>query len=289
MGYDVYATLANANVTAKAMSGLDLVIVQDLYLTRTAQSFGHVFLPAAANFEKDGTFMNSERRVQRVRKVLEPPGDARPDWRIICDLARAMGYGDLFDFSSPAEIWNEIRSVWPEGAGMSYERLENGGLQWPCPDTAHPGTAVLHTEGFARSPVAPLACIDYRPSPETATTEYPYLLTTGRNLYQFNAGTMSMNTTCRELRPTDTLDVAPEDAAALHLSDGDRVCVRSRYGEVSMPLRISPAVKRGELFATFHDPTAFVNKLTGPYRDGVVGAPEYKLTCVRIESAANRT
>ena len=227
--------------------------------------------------------MNSERRIQRVRKAIEAPGEAKADWEIICELAGAMGKGEFFDFHSPEEIWEEIRSVWKAGRGITYARLETGGLQWPCPTEDHPGTTVLHTKSFPSDQRAPLKRVEFAASDETTSSEFPFLLTTGRTLYQFNAGTMTMRTPNVELRSTDTLDISSEDATRLELSDGERVRVRSRYGEVFGPIRINLAVKPGELFATFHTSEIFLNRLIGPGRDYVVHTPEYKVTAVQIE------
>lgn len=283
IGYDILPTLANIPATRRALAKLELVIVQDIFMNNTAQNFGHIFLPAASVFEKDGTFMNAERRIQRVRKTVKPPGEVRTDWRIICELADRMGHPGGFGFRSAKDIWNEIRAVWPASAGITYERLERHGLQWPCWDENDPGTAILHTDRFARSPTAALVRIDYVPTPEQTTPEFPFLLITGRNLYQFNAGTMTMRTRNKVLRATDTLDLAPSDAARLGVRTGDRVRVKSRHGEITISARPSEKVASGQVFATFHDPRVAVNKLTSPLRDGIVRAPEYKVTAVAIE------
>jgi formate dehydrogenase major subunit len=242
-----------------------------------------VFLPAASSFEKDGTFMNAERRVQRVRKVIDPIFNSKSDWEIICLLARALGKGEFFNFDSAEAIWNEIRSVWIAGNGITYERLETAGLQWPCDSEQHPGTSFLHAGTFSGFARAGLRRIDYKPTEEKTDSEFPFLLTTGRTLYQFNAGTMTLRTRNVELRLTDYLDISAEDASELGIVNGDRVQVQSRDGEAILPARISPSVRPGELFATFHTAEAFLNRLTGPYRDSYVDAPEYKVTAVRVE------
>ncbi len=211
IGYDILPTLANVPATRAALAKLDLVIVQDLFMTETAKAFGHVFLPAASAFEKDGTFMNAERRVQRVRATVPPPGEALADWRIVCAMAERMGHGAAFAFTSPEEIWNEVRAVWPEARGITYERLDGGGLQWPCRDEADPETEILHKQAFARAATAPLARIDYVPTPERESVDYPFLLSTGRSLYQFNAGSMTLRTENLRLRPTDVLEMSPAD------------------------------------------------------------------------------
>lgn len=283
IGYDVAFTNPNAAATKASLKSLDFVIVQDLFMNELAREFGHVFLPACSSFEKDGTFMNSERRVQRVRATIGPIGESRPDWQIICDVAKAMGHDSQFAFDSAEAIWSEVRKVWKAGAGMSYARLDQGGLQWPCPTEDHPGTQILHCEAFPFGPTAPLVRIDFTPTAESVSVDYPYLLTTGRTLYQFNAGTMTMRTANAQFRSTDTLDLSPIDAARLQLEDGDRVRVRSRHGETVLPARQDAALKQGELFATFHATAVSLNQLTGPYRDRHTLTPEFKVVAVRLE------
>lgn len=283
IGYDVYLSNPDANRSAEGLGKLDLLVVQDLFLNETAREFAHVFLPASSSFEKDGTFMNSERRVQRVRQCLEPLGDSRPDWRILCDLAAKMGYAKEFDYRDPREIWNEVRRGWKAGAGITYERIEDQGLQWPCTSEDHPGTTMLHGATFAIGERAAFVRIDHDPTPEVVGEGFPFLLNTGRTLFQFNAGTMTARTGNSVLRPTDTLDMAAADAERLGFETGESVRVVSRYGEAVMPLRIDASIKQGTLFATFHDPKIFTNRLTSPNRDRTTGAPEYKVTAVRVE------
>lgn len=283
IGYDILLTNPNASATEQALRSLELVVVQDMFLNETARNFGTVFLPVNSSFEKDGTFMNAERRVQRVRKVIESQGESKSDWEIICRLASAMGKGEFFRFHSPNEIWDEIRTVWKAGSGITYPRIERDGLQWPCTSEDHPGTKMLHTGGPPAEKRPELRRIEYRPTNETTAEDYPFLLTTGRTLYQFNAGTMTSRTANSELRPEDCLDISARDAERLRLQNGQRVRVRSRYGSADLPVNISQAVKTGELFATFHTPEIFLNLITGPGRDGYVDAPEYKRTAVRIE------
>jgi formate dehydrogenase major subunit len=282
IGYDVLMTNPNATETARALGALDLVIVQDLFLNETAREFGSVFLPACSSFEKDGTFMNAERRIQRVRAALTPAGASKPDWQILCEIARAMG-GAGFAFASPEAIWDEVRALCGGARGMTYARLDRGGLQWPCPADDHPGTAMLHRDSFAGGARAALRAIEYHATPETTDMEFPWLLMTGRSLYQFNAGTMTGRTRNVDLRGEDVLDVSPADGERLQARDGDAVRVISRYGSAVLPLRVNPAVSAGQLFATFQTPGVRVNAVTGPHRDAAVGTPEYKVTAVRIE------
>ncbi|HEX6283506.1 MAG TPA: molybdopterin dinucleotide binding domain-containing protein [Pyrinomonadaceae bacterium] len=251
-------------------------------MNETARQFGSVFLPAASSFERNGTFMNAERRIQRIRKAIDPVDQSRPDGEIICAIAKAMGKGEFFTYDSAEEIWNEIRSVWPAGRGITYERLDRGGLQWPCSDNDHSGTEVMHTASFPLGKAA-LRRVPYRPTDEIVDEEFPFLLMTGRTLYQFNAGTMTMRTANVKLRPADVLDISSDDAKRLKLHEGERVQIRSRYGEATLPIRITSAVKPGELFATFHTTEVFLNRVTSPHRDRYVKSPEYKVTAVRIE------
>lgn len=232
--------------------------------------------------------MNSERRVQRVRRVLEPIGNSKPDSIILREIAAAMGRRDSFDFASAGEIWDEIRSLWNAGAGISYARLEHGGLQWPCPDERHPGTPILHAGSFPHGPRAALQRVEFHATDETTNEEFPFLLTTGRALFQFNAGTMTSRTPNARLRPSDTLDVSPKDACELGVADGDLVRVISRRGVIRIPVRISDSVKPGELFATFHSEDIALNELVGSRRDSVTSTPEYKVIAVRVEKPPPR-
>jgi formate dehydrogenase major subunit len=282
IGWDVLMTNADAAHTARALQSLALVVVQDMFLTETAREYGSVFLPACSSFEKGGTFMNAERRIQRVRPALRPAGSSKADWQIVCEMAEAMG-GRGFSFSSPEAIWDEMRSLCEGGRGMTYARLDAGGLQWPCPSTDHPGTPILHAGAFASGARAVLQLIDFRPSPEITSQDFPLLLNTGRCLYQFNAGTMTGRTPNIDLRASDVLEMSPVDSAAGGFHDGDRARVVSRYGSAVVPVHVTQAVAPGQLFTTFHTPAVRMNAVTGPHRDAVVGTPEYKLTAVRVE------
>jgi formate dehydrogenase major subunit len=283
IGYDILLTNANAAATRRALGSMELVIVQDMFLNETAHNYATVFLPAASSFEKDGTFMNAERRIQRVRKAIEPTGSAKSDWEIIGAMAGALGKGDLFNYRSAEEIWNEVCRVWKAGSGISYKRIDQAGLQWPCPSDDHPGTQILHGDSFPIGKKAALRRTPYQATMEAVSEEFPFLLTTGRTLYQFNAGTMTLRTRNVELHPADFLDMAPEDAERLELRYGEKVQLRSRYGNANLPVRINSTVKPGELFATFHTAEVFLNNVTSPYRDRYVLAPEYKVTAARIE------
>jgi len=285
IGYDILKTNPNMHETRRAMKQLDLVIVQDLFFNETAREFGDVFLPAASSFEKDGTFMNGERRVQRVRRACEPRGESRSDWEIICALARAMGQGKRFAYSCAEEIWDEVRSLWPEGAGMSYARLDQRGLQWPCFSESDPGTPVMHADEFTLGKTVALRRIDFTPPAKLTSLEYPFLLTTGRNLYQYNSGTQTGRTPNSRLCPTDVLLLSPADAARLGLCDGERVRLSSLQGAVELPLQISERVKPGEVFTTFHCSRVSLNEITTAHRDRYTQTPEYKVAAVRLDKA----
>ncbi len=282
IGYDILTSLADQHETRAALDKLECVIVLDLFMTETAQAFGTIFLPAASSFEKDGTFMNAERRIQRVRKAVEAPGTARADWDILCDLARRIDDTDGFEFADPEEIWDEIREVWPAAAGITYERLDTGGLQWPCRSDEDPGTGVLHAAAFGQGKRTKPRRLAYHPTSERPDADYPFLLSTGRTLHQFNVSTMSGRSAASLLRPTDTLDISPEDAARMGLSEGQMARIESRYGEAVLPVAIDDRIAMGRAFATFHDPKRAINQVTSPHRDRMVGAPEYKVTAVRI-------
>ncbi|MBI3852773.1 MAG: formate dehydrogenase subunit alpha [Verrucomicrobia bacterium] len=284
IGYDIVMTNPNMHFTRRAMEKLDLVIVQDIFINETAKEFGDVFLPAASSFEKDGTFMNGERRIQRVRRAVLPQGEARSDWEIVCDIAKLMGKGEHFAYKSAEEIWNEVRSLWPEAAGISYARMDKlGGLQWPCVDENDPGTGTLHTDHFTHGKTTALRRIEYVAPPKLTTKEYPFLLTTGRNLYQYNAATQTARTPNNSLHATDYLQLSSSDAAHLGLSDGEIVRLRSEQGAADLPVQISDHVKPGEVYTTFHSTRVFLNQITTSHRDRYTKTPEYKVTAVRIE------
>jgi len=283
IGYDILLSHPNAQETAQNLNGLDELIVVDLFLTETAKAFGTVFLPAASPFEKEGTFMNGERRIQRVRQALPPRGNSRTDLAILCDLADHLGVGAHFRYTDAAAVWEEARRTWPAIAGISYGRLDReGGLQWPCPTEDHPGTTVLHGRDFQGGERATFRPLAWLPSGEVLTPDYPFLLNTGRSLFHFNAATMTGRTRNGELSADDWIDVHPEDAARLGVVDGDALRVFSRHGAFTLRARLSQDVRPNEPFATFHSVGAFVNCATGTGRDRITGTPEYKVTAVNM-------
>lgn len=283
IGYDILMTNPNAHETRRALEQVDLVIVQDLFLNATARECGDVFLPAASSFEKDGTFMNGERRIQRVRGAARPQGQARSDWEIVCDIAQAMGKGEHFAYRTAEEIWDEVRALWPEGAGISYARLDKlGGMQWPCFDENDPGTPILHVDQFTHGKTTALRRIEYLPPPRQTSPEFPFLLTTGRNLYHYNAATQTGQTPNGRLNLTDYLQLSPVDAKRLDLAEGEIVRLSSQQGSAELPVAISDHVKPGEVYTTFHNARVFLNQITTSQRDRYTKTPEYKITAVQI-------
>jgi formate dehydrogenase alpha subunit len=273
----------------KAIQQLDCLVVQDLFMHETAEH-AHVFLPAAAFAEKDGTFTNSERRVQRVRQAIEPPGQARPDWWIACELAKrtARRLGRTvtgFDYRHPAEIFEEMASLWPSVRGMTYARLESGGLQWPCPSPEHPGTRYLYGDSFPRGRGRFVPVAQTTPAAELPDPDYPFLLNTGRLLYHWHGGTLTRRVQgLLELAPRLEVAVHPSDARRLGVGDGAALRVVSRRGELTAYARLTEAVRPGAVFVPFvklGDSAA--NFLTNSAFDPSSKIPEYKVCAVRLE------
>jgi formate dehydrogenase major subunit len=271
----------------KGFDNLDFVIVQDIVPTETAQ-VADVVLPGACYAEKDGTQSNTERRVQLWRKAQEPPGQAKADWQIICELAKVMGYEKQFAFKSPEEIFNEIAKVTPSYGGMTYERLGTEGLQWPCPTIEHPGTSVLHKEKFGTPDgLGIMSPIEFKPPAEVPDAEYPLILTTGRCLWQFHTGSMTRRSVDLEREaPTGWVEINPEDAKALGIADGEIVRAVSRRGQIDLPAKVTVDIKPKEVFIPFHFAECAANILTNNALDPIAKIPEYKACAVRIEKIA---
>jgi formate dehydrogenase alpha subunit len=266
----------------EALETLDFLVVQDIFLTETAK-LAHVILPASSFAEKEGTFTNTDRRVQRVRKAIEPIGQSKPDWQIISELAREMGFSG-FDFDSPKEIMKEISSVTTSYAGITYERLDKGEvLHWPCPDENHPGTPFLHEKDFPRGKGRFFA-LDYIPPPELPDKEYPYLLSTGRIPFHFHGGsiTRKIDILNQEV-PTGYVNINPEDAKKLGIAEDERLKVSSRRGEISIKARISTEVKPGIVFIPFHFSECAANTLTDRKFDAIAKIPGFKVCAVNIK------
>jgi formate dehydrogenase alpha subunit len=270
------------NHARKCFSKLEFLVVQDIFLTETAK-IADVVLPSCCFAEKEGTFSNTERRVQRVRKAVEPPGQARDDWWITCRIAERMGYS--MPYESSRAIMQEIAAVTPSYAGITFERLETEGIHWPCPVPDHPGTPVLHRERFTRGK-GRFHAIEYVPPAEQIDEAYPLYLTTGRLLYQYHTGTMTMKSDgLMDRAPECFVEISPADAGRYKLEDGSRVAVASRRGRIDVLLKVSDKAVSGTVFIPFHFAEAAANELTHAALDTVSGIPEYKVCAVRISAA----
>ena len=283
-GEDVAQSDPNQTHVIKALKALELLVVQEMFFSETAR-FAHLVLPAAGVFEQEGTFTNGERRIQLIRPAVPPPGDASADWKVIRDVANAMGA--RWACETPSDVMDEIAQVAPKlFGGVRYARLEPDGLQWPCPASNHPGTATIHSDGFLRGR-GRLVTLDFVPSPEHRQDGYPFLLITGRALEHYNVGTMTRRTPNRKLLPTDFLEIHSTDAARHNVEDGQIVQVQSRWGSTQVPARVTERVSPGILFLTFHFPETHANVLTSPYVDPQSKCPEYKVTAVAIAPLGN--
>lgn len=273
---------ADANHVKHLLDTLEFFVVQEILLTKTAE-LADVVLPAAGWAENDGTVVNSERRIQRVRPAIKPPGQARQDHFIVQDIANRMGAN--WNYQSAQEVWDEVRKLAPNFAGASYERLDEGGLQWPVPDESHPGTPFIHSR-FWEDVVekkAPFQPVRHQPPAELPDEEYPLTLTTGRRLEFYNTGVQTSNYV-KVKDPEESLEIHAEDAAAYQFNDGDKVKVRSRRGEVVTKIKISKKQPRGLVFMTFHFPDqADTNLLTLNATCPLAGTAEYKACAVAIE------
>jgi len=283
MGENPPLSEPDATHAIEVLKKLDFLVVQDIFMSETAE-LADVVLPAASFAEKDGTFTNTERRVQRVRKALDPPGDARPDWLITSQIAQRMGLKG-FEFADASAVMDEIASLTPGYGGISYERIEGGGLQWPCPDKEHPGTAILHTAQFTRGK-GHFVPLEYKESAELPDDEYPLLRTTGRSQYHFHTGTMTRKVAgLNDLLGESMIDINPADAEKLGVTHGDQVAVTSRRGSVTARANVTEVSAEGVVYMNFHFAESSANVLTNPVFDPVAKTPEYKVCAVRIEKS----
>jgi formate dehydrogenase major subunit/formate dehydrogenase alpha subunit len=253
----------------------------DIFHTETTR-FADVILPGASFAEKEGTFTNGERRVQRVRKALEPVS-GMAEWQVICKLAALMGY--QMHYSHPSEIMDEIASLTPQYGGISYERLKKESLQWPCPTKDHPGTTTLYTDLFSRpNGLAKFMALDHSGPGERTDKNYPFALITGRIREHYNNGSMTRRVPgIMQLVPDELLEINPEDAKKLKIKSGDKVKVSSRRGEIKVKVKVTDRSQTGNVFLTFHHQNALSNILTSEHRDPVTGTPEYKFSAVKIK------
>jgi len=280
MGENPVISDPDTNHVKEALKKLEFLVVQDIFLTETAQ-FAHVVLPSLSFAEKEGTFTNTERRVQRVRRAVSPIGEAKEDWKIICEIATKMGYP--MNYGSAKDIMREIASVTPSYAGITYERIEKEGIYWPCPSPDHPGTPILHVDKFARGKGL-FHAIEYIPPAELPDKDYPFFLTTGRILYQYHTRTMTMRTPLNEINPECFVEISKEDARRLGIKSNDIIKVLSRRGEIKAKAIVTERVDKGTVFIPFHYADAAANVLTnGKAIDPIAKIPEYKVCAVRIE------
>jgi formate dehydrogenase alpha subunit len=283
LGENPLLTDPDAGKVRRELARLDLLVVEDIFLTETAE-LAHVVLAGGSFAEKDGTFTNTERSVQRVRAAIRPVGNSRPDWQILGDLAGRLGYP--MNYGSPEEIMTEIASLTPSYGGIRYNRLDGRGFQWPCPSADHPGTPYLHNGRFTRGK-GKFHLTPYVPAPELPDAEYPFLLTTGRMLYHYHGVLSRRSKPLSEIAPAPTLDMSREDAKRLGFNgEGATVSVESRRGRIEARARAVDYLQEGMVFMTFHFKEAAVNLLTLDTLDPVAKIPGYKVCAVKIRKVA---
>jgi formate dehydrogenase alpha subunit len=272
----------DVNHVRHCLEQAEFLVVQDIFLTETAE-LAHVVLPGTSFAERDGTFTGTDRRVQRVRKAIEPLGEARPDWAIICQLAQQMG-APGFDFDSPSAVMDEIAQVTPIYGGVSYERLEReGSLQWPVTDADHPGTPFLHKGKFSRG-LGKFHPLQFQEAAELPDEEYPFILTTGRTMFHWHTGTMTRRSEKLEQElPQAYVEIHPKDAESIGINGVKRVRVTSRRGEIELGVRVTPRIRPGVVFIPFHFAEAAANTLTHAALDPIAKIPEYKVCAVSVE------
>jgi len=278
MGENPYLSDPDQTHVIKALENLEFLVVQDIFLTETAE-FADVVLPAAVYAEKDGHFTNTERRVQRLNQALKPLGEAKPDWEIIQMIANAMGSD--WNYKSSRDITDEICELTPQYGGITWERIGRNGLQWPCPTTDHPGTPYLHKDKFARGKGKFLA-ISFKEPDELPDEEYPLILTTGRVLQQFHTGTMSRKTEGLNNLAGPMVMISVEDAEALGIANSEIVKIATRRGEIEAPAFVTKQISKGVIYIPFHYKESPANKLTNPALDPIAKIPEYKVCAARV-------
>jgi len=285
MGEESALTDPNTTQVLKALKNLDFLVVQDIFLTETAK-YADVVLPGASFAEKDGTFTNTERRIQRVRKAIEPVGDSKPDWVIISEVAGRLAY--TMSYKDPAEIMEEIASLTPSYGGIYYDRLDQSGLQWPCRNREDPGTVYLHQGNFPRG-LGKFHPTHHQEPFELPDETYPFILSTGRILYHWHGGTMSRHSEgLNEIRPEAEVEINPQDAERLGCFEGDPVEIASRRGKIVAKVKVTDRSPSGMAFMTFHFKEASANLLTIDALDPVAKIPEFKVSAVRITPVASK-
>jgi formate dehydrogenase major subunit/formate dehydrogenase alpha subunit len=284
IGENPAQTEPNAHHVEEGLERLDFLVTQDLFLNDMTERLADVVFPASSFAEKDGTFTNTERRVNRVRKAVPCPGEAREDWQIVVDMAKALG-GDWPEYRTSQDAWNEFADLSPLWTGIRYDRIEEVGLQWPCTDRDHPGTPFLHAPSPSRpSGKGKFYPVEYQPPIEQPDSEYPFVLSTGRTLYHYNSATMTMREEGVVQKQEDPfVEMHPDDAIALGIEDGDWVRLVSRRGDLEARAAIGERVYPGLVWMALHFAQAKVNWLTHDVGDPLIGTPEYKTSAVRIE------
>ena len=268
------------NHAIEALKKVEFLVVSDIFMSETAE-LADVVLPGVSIAEKDGTITNTERRVQRIRKAVEPVGESKPEWQMICELAEEMGYN--MSYNNPGEIMEEIAQLTPIYGGMCYNRLDNGGLQWPCLDINHLGTKYLHKDKFSRGK-GKFTAVEFKAAAELPDEEYPLLLTTGRVLYHFHTGTVTRRSKgLNEIYPDALVEISPHDAEELKIKNGEFVEVTSRRGKIKAKAKVTEKSGRGEVFISFHFKEAAVNLLTNAALDPIAKIPEYKVCAVKVK------
>lgn len=286
IGTNPMMAIPDTDNVKKALEEKELLIVQDIFPTETAQ-LADIVLPASTWVEREGVHAYVDRRVQKINQIIDPPGDAKPDWWIVCQVAERMGHKKEFDFSSSGEIFEEIRRCVPPYKGITYERLENtiGGIQWPCPTEDHPGTRTFFTEKFnTPDGLGHLQVVNYQPPAELPDAEYPYILTTGRSIFHYHTGTMSRRTPKLDAEvPSGFVQINPNDAIKEKIRGGSKVALKTRRGTIEAEAHVTDAVPEGLVFVPFHFSESSANKITNPVLDPACGMPEYKVCAVKME------
>ncbi len=277
-GEDLVQSDPNTQHVAEALSSMECIVVQDLFLNETAM-YAHVFLPGSSFLEKDGTFTNAERRISRVRKVMVPKA-GKADWEVTVALSNALGYS--MHYTHPADIMAEIAALTPTFAGVTYEKLDKlGSVQWPCNDEAPTGTPIMHVDQFVRGK-GKFIITQYVATDEKVTPTFPLLLTTGRILSQYNVGAQTRRTPNVEWHGEDRLEIHPHDAQERNIKEGDWVGITSRAGQTVLRATLTERVQPGVVYTTFHFPESGVNVITTDNSDWATNCPEYKVTAVQV-------
>jgi len=284
-GEDIAQSDPNTQHVEAALGSMECVVVQDLFLNETSK-FAHVFLPGTSFLEKDGTFINAERRINRVRPVMKPR-QGKAEWLITQELAQALGYP--MNFNSESEIMDEIAALTPTFTNVSFEFLDSvGSVQWPCNENAPMGTPIMHIGNFVRGKGL-FVETNYVPTEERTNRKFPLLLTTGRTLTQYNVGAQTRRTDNIVWYKEDLLEIHPHDAENRGINDGDRVSLASRKGEITLTAKITERVQPGVVYTTFHDPETGANVVTTEFSDWATNCPEYKVTAVQVAPAVHRS